>query len=446
MRMKYLYPGTFEDYIQDIIKSFSGHSIHTISTLAKKIIEYSSNILGDQISKAALSIQLNSYPIISSADHHALLNYKLLYNSNLLFTYLVRRLNLPYTIVPATGSIPLLNNTYPRGFYFKGMKFNFFSERKSKVPLFLFTDKLTFEREKGLSSLIQNLDQSTLTIEEKKFLEFLFFQALDVEYAIENYQDFSQQVSFLNFKLWKYYFEKSIRPNIADMIYIQVNPLIKELLMEYIADSDSLVSQIIFNPAIREIYLENFSGIQGAWDNEKGSHFFWGISSKKRFVRLQVDSANNVLVSKDREIVVKLEKDSLIQAIEANTVLPTLFLDYLVLTFLERFVTLGGFNQLEYLPQMQHAHVKCLEKINKKDLAAQFSAQITDGLICGLFPFKFEGGIDLIWHHNSSNGKFNGNLDNGLSEQDLESVGQKRIQEMLLSAIETMMDSLGTDI
>jgi len=430
--------GTFNNYLGDIVTHIVPQD--TFGIMRKKIIEKISRILPLEISLQSLEKQLFQFPLLSTADHHALLNFKLLYNSNLLYTQLTRRLNLPFTIVSATGSIPLNNNSHPRGFYFKNEKFNFFSKSESKSPVFLFDSKISADRSKGLGSFINNLNSISLSPHEVRFLEYLFFDCLEIEKVSQQFEKFSDQLTFLNHKLWKYYFDMEIRKAIPDMIYFQVNSIISSVLIEEISNENSLVYRVLFDRSVRKVFLENFRGVYGAWGDNKGTEFFWGISEKQKFIPLQIDIESNALVGENLKL--ELHPSVIREALNDKKIHSTLFFDFLVITFLEGFIALGGFNQLEYLQQMQQAHVQSLHELGMNDTANMFSSRITDMLICGMFPFDFESGIDLIWHFNSSNECFNGNLDRGLNETHLESILKMDIKEMISNAVETMSESI----
>jgi len=446
MRQKYQYPGTFRDMASHISQPIATFPPNDSEHLRKAILKKIEHLLPNHISPQLLDSQLKTSPFIATADHHALLNYKLLYNSNLLYMYIIKNLKIPYMVVSATGSIPLTNNSYPRGFYFKKQKFNFFSKGKSNVPVFLFQSKLSGRRSEGLKSIILNYSRELLNPEEEKFLEYLFFEALEIEKAGEEYDLFSDQITFLNFKLWKYYFEKSFRPEIPGLVYFQVNDIIKDALIQALQDENSFVSRVLFDPAVRKAIKENFNGIQGAWENgDKGTMFFWGVSESQRFVNLRIDTAGNCLKGEVENIVIPFNRDSIIDALLSKKIVPSLFLDFLIITFQEGYIALGGFNQLEYLPQMQKAFVKTLEEIGMPGKAAYFANRVTDGLICGMFPFRFDSGIDLIWNYNNTGGKFNGNLDGGLRHEDIEKMADQPVKDMIAHALETMLDSVGIE-
>jgi len=106
IRKKYEFPGTFREFAAGIAKSVT-------------VVEEAARILSKEVSPELLENQLSRHPIISYADHHGLLNYKLLYNSNILYAEIIKEMKLPYVVVFASGSVPLVNTSHGRGFYFK---------------------------------------------------------------------------------------------------------------------------------------------------------------------------------------------------------------------------------------------------------------------------------------------------------------------------------------
>ncbi len=453
MLKKYRYPGTFDDFAENIKNSVTPQKNE--SFVKKIIMENVERIFSNEISLKALEDQLLNAPILSTADHHGILNYKLLYNANLLYSEIIEKLKLPFIVVFASGNVPLDNISHPRGFYFKNQKFNFFGAKESKTPIFLFEKKLCADKKIGINSIITSYAQDALTPEEMKFLEYLFFECLEIEKVSQNYEIFSDQITLLNYKLWKYYFDKSIRDSIPEMLYLESNQMIINLLIEKIKDKNSLESLILFDPEVRRIYLKNFEGVPGCWGESMGSQLFWGVVDKKkykRFIRLRLDDASNSLVGDNFKI--ELEREAILDELKTKNIIATIFFDYLILSFIEGYLTLGGFNQLDNLPQMQEAHIismidymiqmqqahiKSLKEIGMNDLADQFASRVIDGLICGMFPFDFDSGIDLIWHYNSHDGKFNGNLDRGLTREDLDRMNHMKVKDMIGAAIETML-------
>ncbi|MCG8572351.1 MAG: hypothetical protein MJB14_19645 [Spirochaetes bacterium] len=427
------------DLYSDYIEKISGKCKYEVteSQIQKEILNKASRILKNRFSTDILSTQLKNYPLISVADHHGLLNYKLLYNSNILFYHIIRKLNLPYIVVLATGDIPLKNISFPRGFYFKNQKFNFFNKKESTIPVHLINSVVNTGSNKTIDDIVLNFKSLNITSEEKKFLDHLFYEGLNFDKSSENYGQFSDQLSYLNFKIWKYYFSKNLRDSIPDIIYIQSNQIVKNIFKEEISKDNSLIAKILFDSSVRNLVLKNFQGIQSCWSKHSGTHFFWGISAKKNIFPLYC-SDDNTLVGKD--LTLSLNKEDIIESLDENKIRLSNFFHYLMTTFIGGYCVLGGFNQLEYLPQMQTAHIKTLKKLGMSDLADQFASRITDGFICGMLPFQFDSGIDLIWHYNSTNGKFNGNLDRGITQEQLDEILAMPMKTLIETGVSTMLE------
>lgn len=446
MLEKYEYTGTFKDYAGDLAGKvkFRQQEVNVgkgILNQAKRIMTGIDDAGGKSLE--LLDRQLSDFPIISYADHHGLLNYKLLYNSNILYAEMVKKLQLPFLVVFAAGNVPLDNMSYPRGFYFKKQRFNFFGADESRTPVFLFEKKLCALKKIGLNSFINGTAKDALTLEEKKFLEFLFFEKLEIEKAGEIYESYSDQITFLNYRIWPYFFTRSLRDTLPELIYLQSNPVILTILIEEIKKKDSLISMILFEPHVRRIYLRNFFATAGCWGENTGSQLFWGITKKKNYkklIRLFVDESTNTLAGEN--FCLQLERETICEALNSKKIAATLFFDYLIITFLSGYVVLGGFNQLEYLPQMQRAHIKSLREIGQNSLADLFASCVTNGLVCGMLPCKFDSSIDLIWHCNSHNGKFNGELENGLTQDYLAGIANMKLREMILPAVEIMLQNI----
>lgn len=434
MKEKYDFDGTFSDFIDYTIKSIK-HDNQV--TLLEVIADEAQRIYSKQIDIQKLKQQLRKYPLLSSADHHGLLNHKLLYNSNLLYSLIIKQLELPYVIVLTSGTISLLNKSHPRGFYFKSNKFNFFNKKSSNVPIYLFNNNITV-KQKEIDSIIPDYPKNLLTSDEENFLNFLFFDFLKIQ-DITN-DNFSDQISILNHKIWDCYFDKSVNDNYPKIIYLQSNEIINKCFIKELSNKTSIIYKILFEPEIRNLYIKNFYGIPGCWGDKSGSHFFWEVSGTKKLRPLRYEESSNSLIGSTQSFY--LDKTTIIKKLSNREILPTLFFDFLIITYLQGYMALGGFNQIEYLSKMQQAHVKTLREIGMNHLANEFESRVTDALICGLMPFQFDSGIDLIWHYNSTNGIFNGNLDHGLTQDDLDRVLNMKLREMIEQGVKTMLNNL----
>lgn len=435
---KFSFPGTLGLYLEQISATIPANS--TESIFDNFIAHEVRRILPNHINPEKLKRQIRTYRVVSCADHHGLLNYSLLYQSNIILSELVKKNYLPYVIVLSTGTIPLSNISHPRGFYYKKEKLNFFNRDSAHIPVCLMDQRITPGNEIG--SFIRGISKYKLTPDEKKYIEHFFYTALQI-HNVSNYGSYSDQVTILNFDLWKYFFTSSIRDSRPGLVYLQFNAIIVEYILHELKNPESLISKIVLNPQIRQIYLKTFTGIPCCWSSISGTHFFWGVNDRKRLVRLAFDASRNCLSGEG--IMVEMVLDVIVHQLENKKIIPSSFFDLLIIVFLENYLALGGFNQIEYLPQMQAAHVRCLKEIGEQKLAEEFASRITDGFICGMLPFPFDSGIDLIWHCNSHDGRFNGNLDNGLTQADLDRMLEMPVSDLVSAGIRTMMDITGFD-
>ncbi|HBD93231.1 MAG: hypothetical protein A2015_10970 [Spirochaetes bacterium GWF1_31_7] len=404
--------------------------------LSSAITRKAGEILKDRINTGLLNQQLRSVPLISTADHHGLLHYKLLYNSNIILSEVMRFCSMPYSVVLSTGNIPLNNQSYPRGFYFKNAKFNFFPAKYGEQPVGLFTNKIKHTR---FNEIIVSYDKNIeLSKEEISFLYYLFDHLLPEDSVYNLCSTFSEQITLLNFDLWKFFFDENIRDSIPGLIYLETTSLVREIMINELQKESSLLSLILLDKQTRDIFIEEFHNINGCWGDEFGSYFFWGVSDNKKLQRLEV--MDNALSGKD--IIIEMTAENIINAIRTKTIFPTLFLSFYIVTFLEDITCFGGFNQIEYLTHMKQAYIRVFERIDRPEMVQRLRRKKTDALICGMIPLQYNSSIDMLWHFNSKNGIFNGNLKGGLTNRDLFSVNSQSIGNMVRGGVESMLENI----
>jgi hypothetical protein len=435
IRKIYDFPGSFKELVHEKLKSRIVPKQRK-GAFHRSILKEAGRLLPEVVSAHNLDNQLAEFPVLSVADHHGLLNHHLLYQSNILYAEILKELNLKTMCVLATGNIPLLNVSHPRGFYFKKEKFNFFRKKDANTPVFLLKEKLNADRNAGLESFIVSYPKESLSSDELQYLETLFFHKLEIENASLNYHQFSDQVTLLNNRIWKSYFDENIRHEVPDLIYLQANQIILDALLEELNKPESLLLTILFDPEIRKIYLKNFLEIPGCWGANRGSHFFWGISERNSLTSLRFSSGCDYLLGEN--IFIPYRKEEICRELRLKRIIPTLFIDMLIITFLEGYAALGGFNQIEYLHQMQQAHIKSLKEAGMNNLADLFASRITDGLICGMAPLPYHSGLDMIWHYNSKDGRFSGNINRGLTHAELDVIKNKKVRDLIESGISTI--------
>jgi hypothetical protein len=438
IRLHYDLEGSYSDWARHFISRIPmGQKGRLVKLISHHAIAHNR----ERVNQPFLEYQLKRYPMVSTADHAGLLNYNILYNANLLMAGLTELEMMPYQIVLATSRIPLNNISYPRGFYFGGRRFSLFPVRIMRVPVCLVDERLPFSPGKRLREIIGADAARELEPEKAKFLEYLLFDRLGMDSPDD--RPFPESLCRMNARLWENFFLASERDKRPGIIYLMQETLVLDLLMEDIPDPSSLVHMILFEPRVREIYLEEFDGISGCWDQASGTHFFWGVNAKRGLYPLRVDSGGRFLVpaAGSHEASIPLAPQAVLSALAEKRLIPSLFIDMLLIAFVEGFSVLGGFNQVTYLAWMRVAHERCMLRLGDWPMAARFARTPTDGLICGPLPFpQWDSGLDLMWSHNSTDGKFNGSMDGGLGSEDLQAMMKTPMRKLIQNGVDAMLD------
>lgn len=439
IRLHYESEGSFHDYSRHVQARMP---LHQSPRLARIISEQARRLLGAGVHPLLLQNQLARYPLISTADHAGLLNYSILYNANLMLSGLLGIQALPYQVVLASSRVPLNNASHPRGFLFQTVKYNFFPVRQMRSPLCLLEGGLEHAAGASLADLLGSKAMENLPPAQRAFLEHLFYQALDLPDICRQFTRFDEQIPLLNQRLWEFYFRADVRVSRPSLIYMATENILDQLLREDLPDPASVLHPVLFDPAVRNIYLKEFDGMTGCWGQDYGTHFFWGASPKRTLHGMRVNAAGTMLepVAGADGQAFPLEPQAILEALAAKLLVPSLFVEMFLLAFVEGYTLLGGFNQVNYLAWMRVAHEKAMLIRGDWPKAARFARVPNDGLICGLTPFAWDSGLDLIWDHNSRNGRFNGNLDNGLGTEDLERMLRTSMRSLIESSVQRMLE------
>lgn len=440
VRVQYEHEGSFREYCR---RFFHRVPLGRGARLTQHIVQYAKAQVDLGVDERLLRAQLNQYPLVSTADHGGVITQNILYNANLLFSGLLDLQSLPYQVVLASTRIPMNNAAHPRGIVFQGRKLNFFAGTSRHTPVWLFEDGIREDQCQNLEALFQPEGLVGLPSEQRDFLEFTFLQAAGLPRITRANALFHDQLTPLNHALWQRYFAKQYRMSRPGLLSFPIEHFTRELLLEDLEVSNSLPYRILFHPEVRNVYLEEFSGISGCWGGGSGTHFFWGTNERRQFVALEVDADGKCLRAAHQEdswAPIPLNVDEVAGAIRDKRLVPSLFFEMLLVSFLEGFTLLGGFNQVTYMAWMRVAHERCMLRLGDWPRAAWFARTLTDGLICGPLPFpQWDSGIDLLWHFNSTDGQFHGNLDGGLDRRALETMMDTPMKDLLQNGVAAML-------
>jgi len=212
---------------------------------------------------------------------------------------------------------------------------------------------------------------------------------------------YSQQVTVLNNRLWKQLFPTF--KTLPEIFYIEQEKIVSQLLKSDLSNPKSLAWSVMFDPALREKILNNLDGVRGCWEWSKlvqqchahpekifqqhsrekcGTIFFWGIDRSKRRVPLILwtnTSKQEMLRGIDdygQVWEIPYTPQAIIKGLHENTLLPSNFTCFLVLSFARGLVCVGGYFQSDYLPTIQQGVAAALQNISGYDKMAYLVAQV----------------------------------------------------------------------
>lgn len=317
--------------------------------------------------------QLLKKPLVSTMDHHAFIDHPFWVNSNLVASLPYSESKaLKYLVVFSFAGVSLNNASgYPRGILFHGGEHG----EGPLMRLPILPDKWKMRTVYGAPAFTrEDLERSKKTLKEKQKEGIISAQRTDkiIERVFGELQkddilqseDLAHQITKLNYNFWPQFFaDNNEMPN---LIYIEAETMVREILIqEVLQDKDCLISKIFFDDKVRKLALEYFEGIPGTFSkkDEWGTYFFWTVDDKGHRVRLVLE--DDKLVSKNKNLEIAMNPESLIEALRTRQIFPSTMVIYLTLSLHYGFKCLGGFSQVHDLTEMKSALLHTLVDLGK---------------------------------------------------------------------------------
>lgn len=359
--------------------------------------QISTDIIGE------LDKSLRKNPVVSTADHHSIINHPVYLNSNILLSLYAKNFaqNKKHIFAPpilSFSAIPLNNTAYPRGILLSGpdgeKRFSFFgaSQRHEMVCL---ADPLVFSRSKIDFWIDRNKDQFS-----KKELIFISDGLSDLvsNSDINKARIYSGETQIFNRWLWS-----KIFPGV-ELNFFPAEELVKTFFLKILIKDESLpLYNFLFNLPLDE-QDRLFDGIYGAWNLSKlrdwlpggGTCFFWGVSKEKRSLPLKREKG--FLTSKLKEFKpIKWDPWELAKVLEERRIIPSMLLIYLSLAHYGLYCS-GAFNQIGYLAPILDRYRKGLLLLSENKEAQrveQISAEGAHAFLYFLFGKSEDKAIPL---------------------------------------------------
>src|SRR6266404_686120 len=229
-----------------------------------------------------VAAQISQKPLVSTIDHHGLLNHPFFINSNLIYGL---KKDLKYLVCLTTAGVSLNNSSWPGCLLLNGSngqlkRYSFFPDRQKTQPV-LVLPAVEPEATARISKQIHK--DKNLGSDNSQKLESLILDIFSGD-KIYHQPNFSSQACLLSSALWS-----KIFPSAPKIIYLPVEDLVSQVITtKIIPDSGHVLHRLFFSNTGWQLVEKYFAGSLGAFTGEhKGSFLFWGIDAKGRRLHLR---------------------------------------------------------------------------------------------------------------------------------------------------------------
>ena len=328
----------------------------------------------DEDTADSVAKQLMKRALVSTTDHHGPIQHPFFLNANIISALPYKQAQdetLQNLVVFSFASTSLNNaSTFARGLLFHGGMNG--SMNLVKLPIYLDKEKMSVvyaarkftqqDLDRAHGELDKKVQAKQVTeARARKVHDVLstYFGDADVSEA----DDANQQFTKINFKMWPALFKNS--PNLPNLIYLDIESLVRRLLLRHHLRNDSLIHRMMFDQNCRALFLKHFNNLHGAFsvENKSGSVLFWGIDPNGHRVRLMLNE--NTLQSEDGNMKFELTPAAIEEALRSRKIYAGMALCYLVVSLYYGMKCLGGFCQVHDLTVIKDAWSQLLKELGE---------------------------------------------------------------------------------
>ncbi len=316
------------------------------------------------------------------------------------------------------GNVPLNSSTFARGLLVYGTGSGVSRELPLRLPVFPDNEKRTMASlaKPFTMAMQQRAIKKTNAWKKENLISGTtagtILSLLEHEYAddaVLNQDSYAAQAMIVNRMLGKRMLKTSEHP--PDIVYLEIEKITAFLLGKDLNHENSLAYRIFFNPTLRDTIIQHLDGCPGCWHADKlnardtapgkpdgnatGTIFFWGIDDYGRRVPLLLKSIKGDLYLCGRDdrgdfFTMNFTRDELMQALEKQKLLPSLFTCFLLICFARGFNCVGGVFQGAYLTWMKTCIVDCLKAqgdTTNAEIIREISTNLyQDGMLAFMSP------------------------------------------------------------
>jgi hypothetical protein len=297
---------------------------------------------------------------VSTADHHHPQTHPYSLSSSLIQSHVATQSKRKTVCIFSCSGISMNNSSSPRGPLFHtntllDQRLPFFSLAYRHYPVYGMLAYTPAQLEKTQRLLAEN---EHITEEQKNILSPLLEQIYHTD-ATQSFHYYSEQLTHTNYHLWKLLPEQSH----IDLAIIPQEEIVNDLLLTHHLGTNSTIDKLLREPAYLESFELCFDGIDGAFSlhERTGTFLFWAIINGERKALWH---NNGTLETEDGLFSIKLTPETITQSLQTKTLMPSMALTYIVISFYYGVICGGGFLQGSYLSKMKYAYLKLLDAVD----------------------------------------------------------------------------------
>lgn len=330
-------------------------------------------------------------PLVSTADHHCIINHPVYLNSNLLLSLFSKEYssNQPPYITPpilSFSGIPLNNAAYPRGILLSTpdgeKRFSFFGAKDRRKTVSS-VGSLSFSERQITYWLKQN--KSVFSQQELEFVEKCLLD-ISQNTKINKCSDYSEQIMVFNDWLWE-----KIAPG-KKLNFFPIDTLSGNFLCRVLLKQPrSTLYRFLFDYPL-EKQEKLFDGIYGAWNLTKlhnftpggGTFYFWGLDNHQQMVPLKRIGCQLAAQNPDFKPL-KWDIETIAEALQNRKLIPSLLINYLIIAGHYGLYCSGAFNQIGYLSPILKQYQKALFDMKEDEEAERIEKISANGVHAFLY-------------------------------------------------------------
>jgi hypothetical protein len=375
---------------------------------------------GEETARRAIE-DLERIPLVLTANHHGATYFTQDFQGNLIFALNRIRDDGPPRTVPvfACGTVPLDNLTFPLGMLCYDTSDSDPLGAPKKIPVF--SNKLR----RQMVSCAKPFDMAMIERARRRSQTLITEGAISASLAsaigtllVDDYShpevvglpSYTQQATALNNRIWRRLFRTKRR--MPELFTLELEKVAIGLLEKDLTNRASLAHCVMFDSKLRDQVFDRLDGERACWRSEFllrrlhadqdavknwastagcGTMLFWGLDERGRRVPLYLQGVGprkEMLCGVDdrgRVYERPYTVNSLLEGLQQNQLLPSIFTSLLTISLARGVVCAGGYFQCEYLPAMQRGLVGAMQAVEGyADVGRRVSQVKTDTYLSGM--------------------------------------------------------------